>query len=363
MRLSQTYESNWHETPCIKTVDLSCAHVADLRAGVLLCPECPHECVRVFTSEKARQAHRSRASDTELWREALSVTSNTQRGKVFGSRPMSIEHLQCRAQRCRRKMLDGPLPRPSAAVIAAADDHDRTAGLTKCRRALFPALHLNVGKSRKMPSPSTVKYSNVRLSHWDEHVELFAGVTQHHCFQLAHDACCSADRCGIWFEWVCFQVFYTSTLRYSETSLCLIPCLRPELIGAECCDIHAVFVPPSALDWRYTAALFPVDTWRVAPFLVAVEFGLQILHTSALRFSDTLLCSIACMRPELVCTECCDIHAVFVPLSATLVACRLRHLSSSVNSFTCAHRGGGALPMCNVSQLSLSFFPYFSLAA
>ena len=61
MRLSQTYESNWHETPCIKTVDLSCTHAADLPAGVLLCPECPRECVRVFTSEKARQAHRSRA--------------------------------------------------------------------------------------------------------------------------------------------------------------------------------------------------------------------------------------------------------------------------------------------------------------
>ena len=61
MRLSQTYESNWHETPCIKTVDLSCTHVADLPAGVLLCPECPHECVRAFTSEKARQAHGQRA--------------------------------------------------------------------------------------------------------------------------------------------------------------------------------------------------------------------------------------------------------------------------------------------------------------
>ena len=62
MRLSQTHESNWHETPCIKTVDLSCTHVADLPAGVLLCPECPHEYVRVFTNEKARQAHRSRAN-------------------------------------------------------------------------------------------------------------------------------------------------------------------------------------------------------------------------------------------------------------------------------------------------------------
>ena len=58
---------------------------------------------------------------------------------------------------------------------------------------------------------------------------------------------------------------------------------------------------------------------RVAPLLVAVEFGLQVLHASTLRFSETSLCSIACMRPELVCAECCDIHAVFVPLSASLV--------------------------------------------
>ena len=71
---------------------------------------------------------------------------------------------------------------------------------------------------------------------------------------------------------------------------------------------------------------------RVAPLLVAVEFGLQVLHTSTLRFFVTSLCSTLCMRPELVCAECCDIHAVFVPLSASHVACRLRHISSSVNS-------------------------------
>ena len=108
---------------------------------------------------------------------------------------------------------------------------------------------------------AVAKCSTVWLSHWDEHVELLAGVTQHHCFQLVHDACCPAGRCGIWFEWVRFQVFHN----ISENSLCLIPCLRPEWIGAECCDIHAVLGPPSALDWRYTAALFPVDTWRVLP--------------------------------------------------------------------------------------------------
>ena len=139
MRLSQTYVSNWHETPCIKTVDLSCTHAADLPAGVLLCPECPRERVRVFTSEKARQAHRSRAHGHRAM--AIDFVSDEQCpacGRVFGSRPMAIEHLQCRAQRCRQKMLDGLLPRPSAAVIAAADEHDRAAGLTQCTRARFP---------------------------------------------------------------------------------------------------------------------------------------------------------------------------------------------------------------------------------
>ena len=91
------------------------------------------------------------------------------------------------------------------------------------------------------------KYCTVRLSHWDEHVELLAGVTRHLCFQLAHDSCCTASRCEIWFEWVCFQVLYTSTLRYAETSFCLIPCLRPELVGAECCDIHAFLCLPQLL--------------------------------------------------------------------------------------------------------------------
>ena len=139
MRLSQTYESKWHETPCIKTVDLPCTHVADLPESVLLCPECPHECVRVFTSEKARQAHRSGAhGHRAMARDFVSDEQCPACGMVFGSRPMAIEHLQCRAKRCRRKKMDGLLPRPSAAVIAAADEHDRTAGLTKCTRARFP---------------------------------------------------------------------------------------------------------------------------------------------------------------------------------------------------------------------------------
>ena len=59
-------------------------------------------------------------------------------------------------------------------------------------------------------------------------------------------------------------------------------------------------------------------------------------------FWNLTLFDPACMRPELVCAECCDIHAVFVPLSASLVACRLLHLSSSVNSLTHAHRGSVA---------------------
>ena len=130
MRLSQTYESNWHETPCTKTVDHSCTHAADLPAGVLLCPESPRDCVRVFTCEKARQAHRSRAhGHRAMARDFVCDEQCPACGTVFGSRPMAIEHLQCRAQ---------ILPRPSAAVVAAADEHDRAAGLTKCTRARFP---------------------------------------------------------------------------------------------------------------------------------------------------------------------------------------------------------------------------------
>ena len=92
MRLSQAHETNWHEAHYNGTVARD--FVSDER-----CPAC---------------------------------------GKVFRLRTMAIEHLQCRAPRCRRKMLDGLLPRPSAAVIATADDHDRTAGLTKCTKARFP---------------------------------------------------------------------------------------------------------------------------------------------------------------------------------------------------------------------------------
>ena len=61
VRLSLKFESCWYETPSIGTVDMSNTCVADLPRNVLLCPECPSVCVRVFTSERARQAHRARA--------------------------------------------------------------------------------------------------------------------------------------------------------------------------------------------------------------------------------------------------------------------------------------------------------------
>ena len=60
IRLSLKFESCWYETPSIYTVDMSNTCDADLPRNVLLCPECPSECVRVFTSERARQAHRAR---------------------------------------------------------------------------------------------------------------------------------------------------------------------------------------------------------------------------------------------------------------------------------------------------------------
>ena len=79
--------------------------------------KCPHESVRVFTSEKTRQAHRARAhGHRAMARDFVSDERCPASSKVFGSRPMAVEHLQCRAQRCRRKMLDGLLPRLPAAV-------------------------------------------------------------------------------------------------------------------------------------------------------------------------------------------------------------------------------------------------------
>ena len=113
MRLSQTCETNWHEAHYISTVDFSSTLPAGLPTDALLFPECPHECVRVFTSEEARQAHRARAHGLRaMARDFVSDKQCPACGKVFSSRPMAIEHLQCQAQRCRRKMLDGLLPDP-----------------------------------------------------------------------------------------------------------------------------------------------------------------------------------------------------------------------------------------------------------
>ena len=44
---------------------------------------------------------------------------------------------QCRAPPCRRMMMEGLLPRPSADAIADADDLDRKKGLTKCTKARY----------------------------------------------------------------------------------------------------------------------------------------------------------------------------------------------------------------------------------
>ena len=60
---------------------------------------------------------------------------------------------------------------------------------------------------------------------------------------------------------------------------------------------------------------------RVATFLIVVEFGLPVLHTSTLRFFETSLCSTACMRPELVVLNAVRFMQFFVPLAASLKFC------------------------------------------
>ena len=138
IRLSLKFESCWYETPSICTVDMSNTCDADLPRNLLLCPECPSECVRVFTSERARQAHRARVHGHRTMARVFVIDERCPAcGKTFGSRPMAIEHLQCRAPRCRRMMLEGLLPRPSADAIADADDLDQKKGLTKCTKARF----------------------------------------------------------------------------------------------------------------------------------------------------------------------------------------------------------------------------------
>ena len=138
IRLSLKYESCWHEAPSICTVDMSNTCVTELPENPLLCPECPYECVRVFTSERARQAHRARAHGHRTMARDFVIDERCPAcDKIFGSRPMAIEDFSCLAQRCRRMMIEGLLPRPSATVIEDADDLDRKKGLTKCTKARF----------------------------------------------------------------------------------------------------------------------------------------------------------------------------------------------------------------------------------
>ena len=140
IRLSLKPESCWYETPSIHTFDVLNTCVDELPSNVLFSPECPSASVRVFTSEKARQAHRARAhGHRTMAREFVTDEQCPACGKTFGSLPMAIEHLQCRAPRCRRMMMEGLLPRPSADAITDADDHDRKKGLTKCTRVRFTA--------------------------------------------------------------------------------------------------------------------------------------------------------------------------------------------------------------------------------
>ena len=130
IRLSLNFESCWYETPSICTVDMSNTCVTELPENALLCPECPNVCVRVFKSERARQAHRARAHGHRTMARDFVIDERCPAcGKIFGSRPMAHEHLQCHAQRCRRMMIEGLLPR--------ADDLDRKKGLTKCTKARF----------------------------------------------------------------------------------------------------------------------------------------------------------------------------------------------------------------------------------
>ena len=139
IRLSLKCESCWYEAPSVCTVDMSNECAPELPENALLCPECPCACVRVFLlSETARQAHRARAHGHRSMARDFVVDERCPAcSKTFGSHPMAIEHWQCRAQRCRRMMIEGLLPRPSATAIADADDLDRKKGLTMCTKARF----------------------------------------------------------------------------------------------------------------------------------------------------------------------------------------------------------------------------------
>ena len=56
------HETNWREAHYISTVDLLSTFPVELPPDTLLCPECPHECVRDRTTEPEPM-------DTEQWRE------------------------------------------------------------------------------------------------------------------------------------------------------------------------------------------------------------------------------------------------------------------------------------------------------
>ena len=94
MRLSQTHDTNWREAHYISTVDLPSTFPAELPPHALLCPEFPHEIVRVFTSEKARQAHRARAHEHRAMARTSSVMSDAQRVATSLVHAMAVEHLE-----------------------------------------------------------------------------------------------------------------------------------------------------------------------------------------------------------------------------------------------------------------------------
>ena len=172
-----------------------------------------------------------RVLDTELWRETSSVTSNAQRVVRY------LVHAPWRLNTCSavHAMSAKNAGWPIAQTLSSCDSSRGRAlsdcGSTKCTRARFPTGHLNVGMSRKMPSPSTELFGCLTG------MNTLTGVTQQHCSQLIHGACCPAPgRCGVWFA-ISLHIYAA----ISETSLCSIACMRPELVCAECCDIDAAF--------------------------------------------------------------------------------------------------------------------------
>ena len=142
-------------------------------------------------------------TDTELWQETSSVTSNAQRVVRY------LVHAPWRLNTCSAEHSDVD-EKCWMAYYPDLGSCDSSRGRTRsnCRsdemhESSFPYL---TPQCWEVSEDFIAKYSTVRLSHWDEHVELLAGVAQHHCFQLVHDASCPAPgRCWIWFEWVCWS--------------------------------------------------------------------------------------------------------------------------------------------------------------